>query len=391
MTDYHFSGRQKDIIVAQSLRADCALNLNGLYSFLEPPDPARIAKAIEVVSEHFLSLRTKVGIVNGELVPCVFEGSVPVRQITRTTARAQFDEIYQKSRSPFDLFSERPIRAFLLGDGEQIQHMLLQFHHVATDWWSFRIIHKALTAVYENGSNTKLPIDNLSLNNEKSLCLESSTASMRHWNRLLQEPVFTRSCSFGAGSVHRERAVNVDVKRLEALAREEKLTLFEWLFMQFGKAVTDYTHQDTLINIPVGNRSEITDIQTVGYLMNVVPIRCRVTNGRFDKEATLAALRGGITHGRTPRSYLAQILRKTIGQYSPLFDIVFMFLRDGIGGLDMPGNARFTRIYPGKDEDHFVVTMRELNGELTIVAEGSTNDELGAAAITRFLNSLEES
>lgn len=391
MTDYLFSGRQKDIIVAQSLRGDCALNLNGLYSFPEPPDQARITKAIQIVSSHFVSLRTKVGIQNGELKPCAVEGGVPVKQVVRSTVREQFDEIFHQSRMPFDLFSERPIRAFLLGDGEQVQHMFLQFHHVATDWWSFRIIHKALTSIYEDGDCSRLPVDSLCSNNKKSLSLETSTTSIQYWERLLQKPVYTRRQSFGASSVHREWVIKADVNKLETVARANKLTLFEWLFMQFGQAVTDYTRQDTLINIPVGNRSDITDIQTVGYLMNVVPIRCCVTNGRFNKEATLEALRGGISHGRTPRSYLAQTLKRTVGQHAPLFDIVFMFLRDGIGGLDMPGNALFTRIYPGKDEDRFVVTIRELDGVLTIVSEGSAQDELAAAAIPRFLSILEDS
>ncbi|MBG9244922.1 Tyrocidine synthase 3 [Corynebacterium diphtheriae subsp. lausannense] len=390
MANHIFSGRQKDIIVAQFLRGDCALNLNGLYSFTESPDEMRITEAIEVVSEHFLSLRTKAAVVNGELVPKVVEGVVQVEKIERATAREQFDEIYHQCRKPFDLFSERPMRAFLLGDGNRVQHMLLQFHHVATDWWSFRIIHKSLLAVYEGGDNVSLPIDNVLANNGKSLFLENSTESIDFWNRILQPPVFNFDTERCGSSTHHQWKLNIDAEKIESVARKSNLTLFEWLFIQFGKAVTSITCMDTLINIPVGNRSEVSDIQTVGYLMNVVPIRCCVFNGQFDKHETLKILRDGISHGCVPRSYFARMLDNSTGHHGPLFDIVFMFLRDGIGGVNMPGDAEFTRIYPGEDEDRFVVTVRELDGKFAIVTEGSIQDEFGTAVIEQFLDILED-
>lgn len=124
--------------------------------------------------------------------------------------------------------------------------------------------------------------------------------------------------------------------------------------------------------------------------MNVVPIRCCVFNGQFDKHETLKILRDGISHGCVPRSYFARMLDNSTGHHGPLFDIVFMFLRDGIGGVNMPGDAEFTRIYPGEDEDRFVVTVRELDGKFAIVTEGSIQDEFGTAVIEQFLDILED-
>lgn len=390
MSNYVFTGRQKDLIVSQAMRSDSALNLNGLYSFADPPDEVRLTRAIQQVSAHFLSLRTKVKLEKGELSPCVLEGNVTVEKIIRRTAREQFDEVYRISQHSFDLFSERPMRAYLIGDGERIEHMLLQFHHVATDWWSFRIIHQALTSLYDDSEQTVLENDAVVRSNQASLPLENSAESILFWRTVLEKPLFSRALSNTVKTFHEHSQLTVDVQEMEKIARGVGLTFFEWLFLRFAEAVTQVTGCDTLVNIPVGNRSNVDEIRTVGYLMNVVPIRCQVTNEGFDAEKTLETLRDGIRFGRVPRGQLAQILKHSLGDYGPLFDIVFMFLRDGIGGLHMPGNATFTRIYPGRDEDRFVVTIRELEGQLTIVTEGCGSDDEGTRIVEIFLNALKE-
>lgn len=390
MPDYIFTGRQKDLIVSQVMRQDSALNLNGLYSFPDPPNERILTDAIQRVFSNFISLRTCVKIENGAISPRVVEGTVPVKKIVRQTPREQFDEVYRICQKPFDLFNERPVRAYLVGDGNEIAHMLLQFHHVATDWWSFRIIHESLSDCYNTAGKAFLEKDYLLETNLKSLELETTSDSLQFWNTLLRNRVFSRALPKANKTTHEQCTIRSGFTEIDREARSHGLTLFEYLFLKFAESVTRVTQRNTIVNIPVGNRATLDEVRTVGYLMNVVPIICWVTPEGFDSQRTLNTLRTGIRFARVPRGNIARIFKDAHGHYYPIFDIVFMFLRDGIGGLNMPGEAIFTRVYPRRDEDHFVVTVRELEGQLTVVTEGCSGDEIANVIFNEFLKKLRD-
>lgn len=389
MSVYDLNGRQKDIVVAQTMRRDAALNLNGLYSFPRAPDADRLTDALRIVTDHFAALRSIIGFRKGDMVATLLEEPARIVSIDAGSSRAQFDLVHELAGKPFDLFTERPVRIYLLKGEGAIRHMFLQFHHVATDWWSFRVIHQSLDMLYENPGNARLRKDLLTMYNSRSLPKEHAQDSLDFWQDCLTRPVcIRRSDELAVLASHKEYSVPISFSEIEQAAQHQHMTPFELLFLKFAEAITFQINDDVFINTPVGNRSNANDAQTVGYLMNVVPVRCQTIGGRFDSDSTLKNLRNAIKHGCVPRSQLARIIESRHGTHAPLFDIVFMFLRDSIGGLHMPGGAVFTRVYPRKDEDRLVLTLRELSGKLTLVLEGDPADPIGARAVETYLQTL---
>ncbi|SLM93120.1 COG1020: Non-ribosomal peptide synthetase modules and related proteins [Corynebacterium casei] len=388
MSDFSFNGRQKDLVATQLMRQDAALNLNGLYSFPVPPNETILREAIKYVGQYYKSLSYKVAYADGQIYPEQVQEDVRIACIEGLSMREQFDAIYELARHPFDLLSERPFRVFLFRTNQHVDQMLLQFHHVATDWWSFRVIHKALTEYYDQTEIPTLSKDNIFDYNSMSLLREDSDEALAFWEEQLRPGLVRRVKQQGQPAVHQQWVVSSDLQKIEAIAREWKTTLFEALFLKFAQELMEVFQQDFLINTPVGNRKSAHFVSTVGYVMNVVPVRCHYISGHLNWERTLKDLRLAIKYGETSRGKLSDIARLSIGTNEPLFDIVFMFLRDNIGAAHMPANSVFTRIYPGQDEDSFVLTLREQNGVLTAVVESQGEDVDVSNAVISFLSAI---
>ncbi|MGV0412238.1 condensation domain-containing protein [Corynebacterium marquesiae] len=387
-----YNRRQLDLISAQAIHQNAALNLNGLYSFPEPPDENLLRKSIQFVSDHFSSLNTVATFREGKIVPTPTKEKLKIEAIDGYSMREQYDIIYRQARVPFNLFAEPPFRAFLFKSDGCIDQMLLQFHHVASDWWSFRIIHQTLTEFYNSKGKFSSPIDNLKEYNDIHCDEHVDAVVEKFWKTQLQAGIFRESIvgKKGSSSKHLEFAICQDVAPLEREAKRSSITFFEYLFLLYAEQLANSLKSDIIINVPVGNRNSGKFVSTVGYIMNVVPVRCVFHEGCLDRAATLSNLRTAIRYAETPRSVLANWSKQILGDTDALFSFVFMFLRDNIGSMHMPANASFMRIYPGVDEDAHVLTLRERDKALSAVIESKDCDPQVERATDNFIKKIME-
>ncbi|MDN6704603.1 condensation domain-containing protein [Corynebacterium glyciniphilum] len=368
MTAYQYNSRQKDLITAQLLNRDSSLNLNGLYSFVGDVEERNLEVAVRRLYDSFSSMRHVARRESGDYVPMEDTTGLKLQKSRIDDVGSQYEYIRVQARKPFDLFEDAPMRAEIINGATGPAHLFLQFHHVATDWWSFHQVHSALVRAYLD-PDVEIE-DTVSAYNafDSHRSARDVEEAETIWSRTLSKHVDVFDVEFDR-TRHFERSVSTVAGTIEEYARSNEMTLFEALFIAFAETLAKDARQSFIVNTPVGNRTEPQYIRTVGYLMNVVPILCEVRRGVLDVPATLHNLRMASAYGFVPRSRLAQLMVANFGNSVPLKQIVFMFLRDGMSEQELPGGAVFTRVYPEQDEDQHVVTVREHQRNLKVVME----------------------
>jgi hypothetical protein len=105
--------------------------------------------------------------------------------------------------------------------------MLLQFHHVASDWWSFRIIHQTLTEFYNSKGKFSSPIDNLKEYNDIHCDEHVDAVVEKFWKTQLQAGIFRESIV--GKKVHLQNISNLQYARTSPLRKGGKTKFYNLL------------------------------------------------------------------------------------------------------------------------------------------------------------------
>ncbi|MDF1844894.1 MAG: condensation domain-containing protein [Rubripirellula sp.] len=356
-------------------------------------------RAMDCLVERHASLRTVFGNRGGEPFQRVQARQPPefcVVDASEESEDALQELAASESVRPFDLESGPLLRIILFRRAEDDWILIATTHHLVIDFWSLvlllgevRILYRDLVAGREISLPTS-PNNYASFVQRQRDLLQNSGGEKlrRYWRKQLRETAwFTefptdyvrpRRFTGRAASV----AIDIparNVERVAALARSEGVTFPSVLLAILQVFVHRYTGESRfLIGSPFSGRLLREYEETVGFFVNMLPLRANITS-----ETTFAELVGqagsvfaeALEHEALP---LAEIIRDSKAPSDPsrppLFQVAFTFEKshrkeeDGRAGYLLGGEKQQTNL-GGLEQQSFPVPVQTCHYDLEFIFE----------------------
>ena len=267
--------------------------------------------------------------------------------------------INEESQWPFDLASGPLLRTTLVRLGEDEHVLLVVMHHIVSDGWSVGIFLRELTTLYNAFSqNLPSPLPELSIQygdyaawQEQWLNEEVLNEQLAFWKRQLKESNATLNLPFDrlrasaptgqAGAESCELAPDV-VRALEALSRQEDVTLFTTLLAAFYVLLHRYTGQEDInVGSPLAGRGRVETEELIGFFINSLVFRGDLS-GNPSFRALLRRVRETVLDAQgnqdIPFEKIVEALQPERSLLrTPLFQAVFSMENLPAVGLDFHG------------------------------------------------------
>ncbi|WP_167532726.1 non-ribosomal peptide synthetase [Streptomyces alboniger] len=409
------SPAQRDLWVYESLYPGTpALNLCCAYHFDEPVDPAHLEAALTLIQAHHDILRTRIsGTADDPRVDFPDEGPfVLEREDLRGTDTTIEQAFRAFRRRPFDLTADRLIRGRFVRVDDTRTTLMLSLHHIITDWWSFDVLQSEFAEAYRAvraGTEPELTRPAVQYADFASWQGELEAAGvfdarLDFWRRYLADPPGPLTVPGhghpGAGGEDsgdedgivqiRFRVDEATTRAVRALARERGASVYVVLMTAFAVLAHRVSGaRDLVLGTPVANRSAKGLEQVIGYVMNAVPTRWRITEedsfadvlARFGTDFPALMAGADLPVGRIVSAAAPE---RSAGR-SPLFQWVFMHLTEQPSVSAVREFAQPERIHTGGEHD-LVGVVRD-NGDAMDGSFEIRTDLFAPAAVTRWADS----
>ncbi|KKL89584.1 hypothetical protein LCGC14_1913240, partial [marine sediment metagenome] len=271
----------------------------------------------------------------------------------QTKSRQLISELIVK---PFDLKNDLMVRcAFIHTIGENI--LLFNMHHIASDGWSFGVLVREFTALYEAIENKKDdPLPQLTIQyadyaqwQRDYLSGDVLSDKLDYWRTKLSDLPIVHSLPLDfprptekqvAGEVVVSK-VDLDVKqRLSELAKAQKMTPFMLLHAALALVLSRHSHNhDIVIGTPIANRTHVELESLIGFFVNTLVLR--VNTDFDDTEAYLTHVkevhREAQNNQDLPFDKLLEHLDvPRVSSHAPIFQILFSMEVNSDGDLSIP-------------------------------------------------------
>ncbi len=317
-------------------------------------DPGVLERSFTEIIRRHEAWRTTFDIVDGQPVqvihpppaavalPVVDFQEMPLSEREAEALRLATED----ARRPFDLKKGPLVRAKLITLTENEHRLTLTMHQSVTDGVTVNTVFPTeLATLYEAFSAGKpSPLADLPIQyadyaywQRQWMQTEAFASQLAYWrDRLMPEPPALRWPADGprsASSTHRGAIrpftiPNQLVQKLNALSREENVTLFMSLLTGFSALLYRYTNQEDMVVgtlAPCGRkRSEVQNL--MGYFLNPVPLRMNLCGNPTFRELLRRArdvVLGAIANDDVPFEYvLAKSGLSSNANRRPLFEVV---------------------------------------------------------------------
>ena len=262
-----------------------------------PLDRAALGRSLDEIVRRHEVLRMAFTAVDGQPVQsaCPPAGvPLPVEDFTsvpEAERRVRFEARARAFASePFDLTAGRPIRAALFAAGPDDHALVVAMHHIASDAWSVTTFIREIAALYEAFSTgavsplPELPVQYADFASwQRGAQATAAFAAQRaYWSRKLADPPSLQLPSdrprVAFQSFHGGRAAISIPRRLtdalDALARQERSTLFMALLAAFYTLLHRYSGQtDLVVGTAIAGRSRPELEPIIGPFINTLALR----------------------------------------------------------------------------------------------------------------------
>jgi amino acid adenylation domain-containing protein len=316
------------------------------------------------------------------------------------------------ARQPFDLGKAPLVRAHLLKLAPDEHVLLLNFHHIAFDWWSYGVFEHELAALYDaflrGEKASPLP--------ELPLQYVDFAAWQRQWlqGEILQEQLdYWRKKLSGSlpvldlptdrprpaiqtynGSLFTSVLPNKLTEALKILNQREGVTMFATLLGAFSVLLQRYTRQDDiLVGAPTAGRNRAEVEGLLGFFVNTLVMRTDLSGDptfrqflRRVKETTF----GAYAHQDLPFEKLVEVLNpERDAGHSPMFQVMLSMLDTPKQAVRLR-NLRHERkfIDNGKSKFDLTLSVIEEPQGMTFLCEYNT-DLFNRDRIERMLGHLQ--
>ena len=261
----------------------------------------------EMVRRHEV-LRSCFADLDGSPVQSIapaLELPCPVIDLRHLPAEAREAEAMRRAaadaQTPFDLSRAPLLRTSLIQLDDADFLFLLVIHHIVADGWSLQIFSHELSVLYaafQRGEASPLPDLQFQFSDyvqwERDVLQAQATRQLAYWTRRLADlPVLTLPSDHPRPALPsrrgRRQLVTISqsiTRRLEALAREERTTLYAAALTPFAILLHRYSGQDDLvIGTPVAGRFQTHTEGLIGCLMNTLAMRVDLSRNPTAREA----------------------------------------------------------------------------------------------------------
>ena len=321
-------------------------------------DREALERSLNALIERHESLRTRFDVVDGSVVQVIASAmTVELDEIDLSRYAEDFRIAEARrvgsedARLPFDISTGPLIRVRLIRLGPSSGLLILTLHHIIADGWSFDILTRELSILYDaflnrtpwplNGTAPPLPdlpiqYSDYVLWQRERLTAERMGPQIEFWRRELDGatrvklPLDTsarpRDSSGGARVFF--RLDRDEAHALEALSREARATLFMVLLAALQILLARYSGQDDIVcGSPVAGRNRPEVEGLIGFFLNTICLRNRIDPnescidllGRV-REAALRAY----AHQDLPFDKLVAELAPNRGAEDVLFNVLFV-------------------------------------------------------------------
>ncbi len=325
-----------------------AYNIARAVRFKNGLDVSALRAAFQSLVERHPSLRTTFALSGGEPVQRIERRtrvSFEVRDASGWNEQALGERLAAEAWLPFNLAQGPLMRVVLFKRGAHEYVMLLVVHHIVTDLWSLGVLMHELSVLYEaersshaaSLSPQAVPYTNFVRWQAEMLRSVEGERARSYWSKQLGDgvPALELPSDRPRTPAHTSRGHSIEFKldadttrRLKEFGRVSGATLYMVLLAAFQTLLYRYTGQeDFAIGTPVSGRSRAQLAELVGYVVNMIAIRARLSGSLTFKEL-LATVRQtaleAFEHQDYPFSLLVEQLQaKRDESSSPIFQVMF--------------------------------------------------------------------
>src|SRR5687768_5249909 len=357
----------------------------------------------EIIRRHE-ALRTAFSEISGQpfqsILPAV-ELQIPfidLRVYPQAEREAEFQRLAaEDAQRPFDLSQAPLLRASILKLDEEEHSLLLVMHHIVSDGWSIGVLIREMTTLYQAFSDGRtsplppLPVQyaDYSIWQRGWLAENVLDNQLGYWEKHLSgdlpvlelypdrpRPVVQ---TFG-GATLRTVLPKTLTADLNALCRQENVTLFMLLLAAFNVLLYRYTGQkDILIGTPIANRHHRETENLIGFFVNTLVLRTDLSGDpkfsellRRIQETAL----GAYANQDVPFELLVEKLQpERVMNRTPLFQAMFVLQNAPMPTLKVPGltlssllvenrTAKFDLTLNMEESESGLITQLEYNSDL---------------------------
>jgi amino acid adenylation domain-containing protein len=331
-----------------------------------PLDLGALSSALSEIARRHETLRTTFAMTGGLLIqivrpatpvelPVVDLSGPPASPVSSTLDRL----VAEEAGRPFDLEAGPVWRARLFRKGRNDHVLLLTIHHLAADGWSWGVLVREISALYEafrQGRPAPLPeltlqYSGYALWQQTFLSPDRLASESAFWRERLAGdlPVLELPADQPRPPVQSLKGESLSrllpasaLGGLEKLARAQGATPFMVLLAGFKALLHHYTGEtDIIVGTPVANRARPEFESLIGFFVNTLALRTNLGGeptfsellGRV-RETTLDAY----AHQDLPFERLVSEI--VVGRdlaHTPIFQIMFVYQNAPVSEMRLPG------------------------------------------------------
>ncbi|MGB8344240.1 MAG: condensation domain-containing protein, partial [Ktedonobacteraceae bacterium] len=333
-----------------------------------PLNLTALTRAVRELSRRHEVLRSSFTMVDGQVAQVItpaaaidLDEPLPLIDLSHIAPREQEAEVQRHAREevqrPFDLSQERPWRTVLLRLGEHEHVQITIMHHLITDAWTMAIFFREIGTLYtafcadQPSPLAELPLQYADYAHWQQQMMASGKLDeqIAYWKRQLADaPPFldlpadhphpvVQSYQGWRYPLQLPRALS---QGLQALSRQEGVTLFMTLLAAFNVWLYRYTQQeDIVVGTPVAGRVRPELEALLGCFVNTLALRTNLAgNPSFHevlqrvKQVTLQAY----DHQEVPFEKLVEELHPERDlSRNPLFQVMFILQNGPVGAREL--------------------------------------------------------
>lgn len=316
---YQLSSSQASLLLLSMMdqKANIAYNMPFLYQLDGTVDKALLKECLDALISRHEILRTTYSQENGNMLQHVhekmtlaFRTEKPVNADEEASLQDALSLVKKDIEIPFDLSNGPVCRALLIELAENKNLFLFNIHHIACDGWSLKILMDELFLWYRSGSAgkaneipLKIQYKDYAAWQNRQMETDDFKAAQTFWGRNLSldiQPLKLRVTAGSSSMHHRQSGTSrfvIDhqlLKKLEQVNAESHTTLFMLLKASLDLLLYQYTGStDLLTGTPVANRQHPDLHNQVGYYLNMLPLRTKLS-GKDSFETLLEKVKANI-------------------------------------------------------------------------------------------------
>jgi amino acid adenylation domain-containing protein/non-ribosomal peptide synthase protein (TIGR01720 family) len=341
-----------------------AYNVDNVFRLQGRRDTTALNKSFGAIIQRHESLRTRFVAENGrpyqQVVP-VSDFQLSVTDLRSLSQREETESIHDliraEIRRPFDLATGPLLRALLLKRADDDHILALTIHHIVFDEWSSELFWREMSTFYRaftGGQRPRVPDLPLQYADfarwQRQQVGEQMETQLTFWKQQLgvalsplQLPAdHPRPPQQGfSGAMAWLNIPDALYVRLKALDRAFGTTTFMTLLAAFQLLLHRYTGQtNTLVGIPIANRSRSETQDLIGLFLNTLVMRADFDDDpRVDE--LIAQVRktaqDGYAHQDLPFEKLVDALRlQRDVSHNPIFQVMFVHQKTDYAQIDLP-------------------------------------------------------